>query len=199
MTVISASSFGKTQTMSDKQQDKQTIMTYADLIKQWFERSNSENDIFTKFIFLYISFTAFLIQRNSEKSDRWIINNLKDAKDARSFYISLTRNDPELRATIQKLVSELRKQPIRNDTRPNDTNWKGIDGVLQDETDWENLVEYWYRVRNNLFHGRKAPEFNRDRDLVTYAYRTLAPLMANFIKHDLFGTTPLTGEIGGKD
>jgi hypothetical protein len=56
---------------------------------------------------------------------------------------------------------------------------------MQDITDWENLVEYWYRVRNNLFHGRKAPEFRRDRDLVKYAYLTLAPLMENFIKHGL--------------
>ncbi len=56
---------------------------------------------------------------------------------------------------------------------------------MQDVTDWENLVEYWYRVRNNLSHGRKAPEFRRDRDLVKYAYLTLAPLMENFIKYGL--------------
>ncbi len=168
------------------QQDEATITTYPDLIKQWFERSNSEKDVFTKFIFLYISFTAFLTQAHPGMADREIINSLKEANDARSFYMSLIRNDPMLRATIQKLVSELRNQPIENDTRINDRNWTGIDGVIRDETDWENLVEYWYRVRNNLFHGRKAPEFIRDRNLVEFAYRTLAPLMANFIKHDLF-------------
>jgi hypothetical protein len=186
MTFISASSFEKEWTMSDQQQDRRTINSYADLIKQWFERSNSESDIFTKFIFLYISFIAFLTQEYSEKSARRVINSLKHAQDAKSFYISLIQNNSELRATINSLISELRKQPIRNDTRPNDSHWKGSDGVMQDETDWENLVEFWYRVRNNLFHGRKAPEFKRDRDLVTYAYRTLAPLMENFIKHNLF-------------
>ena len=168
------------------QQDKQTVMTYADLIIQWFERSNSESDIFTKFIFLYISFIAFLTQVNSGKKDRGIIESLKHAKDARSYYTALIQTNSELRATLQNLVLELRKQPISNDTRPNDTHWKGIDGVMQDETDWENLVEYWYRVRNNLFHGRKAPGFERDRNLVTYAYWTLTPLMENFIKHNLF-------------
>ncbi len=167
--------------MTDQQHNEQTITSYDDLIKQWFERSKSESDIFTKFIFLYISFTAFLTRRNPERSDRWIINNLKEAEDARSLYISLIRNNPELRATLQKLVSELRRQPIENDTRRNDPNWTGIDGVIRDETDWENLVEYWYRVRNNLFHGRKAPEFRRDRGrhidccVTMYKEKTLNP------------------------
>src|SRR5260370_19026594 len=144
------------------QQDKQTVRAYPDLIKQWFERSQSESDIFTKFIFLYISFIAFLTQENSGKRDREIINSLKHAKDVRSYYLSLIQNNSELRATVQNLVSKLRKQPIRNDTSRNNTHWKGIDdGVIQDETDWENLVEYWYRVRNNLFHGHKEPEFER--------------------------------------
>jgi hypothetical protein len=167
------------------QQDKQPIMSYNDLIKQWFERSKTENDIFTKFIFLYISFTAFLTQRHPRMNDREIINSLKHANDARSLYILLLQNNLELRATLQSLISELRRQPIENDTRRHDTNWRDPDGVIQDETDWENLVEYWYRVRNNLFHGRKAPEFRRDRVLVEFAYRTLAPLMEKFIKHRL--------------
>ncbi len=171
--------------MSYQQHDEQTITSYEDLIKQWFVRSKSESDIFTKFIFLYISFTAFLTQKHPRMNDREIINSLKHANDARSFYMSLIRNNPELRATLQSLISELRRQPIENDTRRNDRNWEGIDGVIRNEADWENLVEFWYRVRNNLFHGRKAPEFRRDRDLVYYAYRTLAPLMEKFIKHDL--------------
>ncbi len=65
--------------MSNQQQNKQTIRSYDDLIKQWFERSNSESDIFTKFIFLYISFIAFLTRTYPGKSDRGTINSLKEA------------------------------------------------------------------------------------------------------------------------
>jgi len=162
------------------------LQTYADLIKQWFDRSIFKTDIFTQFIFLYISFIAFLAQANPGKNDRGIINSLKDAEDARAYYVSLLQKDSGLRDTIKSLISVLNNQPIRNDTRPNDNNWTGTDGVLRNEEDWENLVEYWYRVRNNLFHGHKAPEFERDRDLVKYAYRTLTPLMEIFIKHDLY-------------
>ncbi len=171
------------------QQDKQTIGSYADLIKRWFERSKSESDIFTKFIFLYISFIAFLTQVNPEKTDRGIIESLKKAKATRSFYLSLVQNNAELRDTMLGLVSKLRKQPIRNDTRHNHNYWEGLDGEIRGETDWENLVEFWYRVRNNLFHGRKAPDIERDRDLVKYAYRTLTPLMEHFIENDLSWAT----------
>jgi hypothetical protein len=167
--------------------DHQVITSYNDLIKQWFKRSKYESDIFTKFIFLYISFTAFLTRRNPERSDRWIIENLKEDEGARSLYLTLIRYNPELRATIQRLISELKEQPIENDTLSTTRRsyWSGTDGVIRDETDWENLVEYWYRVRNNLFHGRKRPKFDRDIVLVKYAYLTLAPLMENFIKHGL--------------
>jgi hypothetical protein len=174
--------------MNDQKQDNQTIRTYSDLIKQWFERSEFESDIFTKFIFLYISFIAYLTQVTSGEYDRGTIRNLKGANGTRSFYISLIQNNAELRATIQDLITYLRKRPIRNDTMPNDTNWKVIDGELRGETDWENLVEYWYRVRNNLFHGHKAPDIIRDKELVNYAYLTLTPLMEHFIENDL----PLT-------
>ena len=174
--------------MRDQQQGNQTIRNYADLVKQWFKRSKTEHDIFTQFIFLYISFIAYLTQVSSVKHDRGIINSLKYATVTRSFYISLIQNNAELGATIRGLVSTLRKQPIGNDTNPHDTHWIGIDGVIRDETDWENLVEYWYRVRNNLFHGRKALDFERDRDLVKYANLTLTPLMEHFIENNL----PLT-------
>lgn len=169
-------------------QKQQVITSYDDLIKQWFKKSQFESDFFTKFIFLYISFTAFLAQKYPRMTDRETINNLKLDEDTRSLYMLLIRYNPELRATIQELVSKLRKQPIENDTRRNDHNWRGTDGEVRDVTDWENIIEYWYRVRNNLFHGRKAPGFQRDRMLVKYAYLTLTPLMQHFIEDDLSWT-----------
>jgi hypothetical protein len=124
------------------------------------------------------------IGRNTQ-NDRDIINKLKRAGDAKRYYLNLILNDANLRITINELISELRRRPIPNATRLNDNNWIGRDGVIQDENDWENLVEYWYRVRNNLLYGHKAPGLERDRRLVTYAYQTLTPLMEYFIKHSL--------------
>ncbi len=43
------------------------------------------------------------------------------------------------------------------------------------------MVEFWYAVRNNLFHGGKNPTIKRDCFLVEHAYRTLAVFMKNEI------------------
>lgn len=161
-------------------------MTYKDLINQWFNRAIAEDDPFTKYIFLYISFIAFLSQKWGRTTDRRRINRLKENTEAKDYYLGLAGERGELRNSLSNLVAELREQSIENSTRVNDTNWVGEDGVLNGIEDWENLVEFWYRVRNNLFHGHKAPDFKRDRKLVNFAYQTLQPFMRNFIDHDLF-------------
>ena len=53
------------------------------------------------------------------------------------------------------------------------------DGVLRSTDDWENIVEFWYGVRNNLFHGGKNPSIGRDIFLVKHAYETLKTFMDN--------------------
>ena len=161
-------------------------MTYKDLINQWFHRAINEDDPFTKYIFLYIAFIAFLSQREIQGSDRDRINLVKGDIEAKDYYLRLAGERGELRNILSDLVAELKEQSIENSTRVNDTNWLGEDGVLNGIEDWENLVEFWYRVRNNLFHGHKAPDFKRDRKLVNFAYQTLQPFMRNFIDHDLF-------------
>jgi len=41
----------------------------------------------------------------------------------------------------------------------------------------KNMVEFWHSIRNNLFHGAKNPENERDQFAVKYGYRTLNELM----------------------
>lgn len=57
-------------------------------------------------------------------------------------------------------------------------------GVIHSLTDWENMVEFWYSVRNNLFHGAKNPESDRDQFAVEYGYKTLRALMEIFLNED---------------
>ena len=46
-------------------------------------------------------------------------------------------------------------------------------GVIHDLKDWENMVEFWYSIRNNLFHGAKNPQDERDQFLIENGYKTL--------------------------
>lgn len=156
--------------------------TYYELINEWFRRSEKEKDYFTKFIFLFISFIAFISQRyegiefDSKKRD-----TLKLEKEASDFYTKKVNSDKKLKEMMTNLVDYLDKDPIKNRTRANE-KW---DGKLDDIYDWPNLVEFWFMIRNNLFHGHKGPGFVRDQKLVAYAFETLYPLMENFIKQQL--------------
>jgi len=47
------------------------------------------------------------------------------------------------------------------------------------------MVEYWYSVRNNLFHGGKTPNIGRDAFLVEHAFLTLRALVENELLHSL--------------
>jgi hypothetical protein len=164
--------------MSSNKHDNSTIMSYDDLIKQWFEKSLSpENDIFTTFIFLYFSFIAYLRQEVQGTNDYARICSLKRLQGVRDYYLHLVQDDGNLETIIKELISELGKRSLVNVTdRGTGTNF-----VIRDEEDWENLVEYWYRIRNNLFHARKGPEIERDKRLIQYANLTLIPLMKYFV------------------
>lgn len=59
--------------------------------------------------------------------------------------------------------------PNREDERPK--------GRVLSLDDWPNMVEFWYSVRNNLFHGGKEPNIERDVFLVEHAHFTLRQLM----------------------
>ena len=52
-----------------------------------------------------------------------------------------------------------------------------VRGVIHSLDDWGNMIEFWYSIRNNLFHGAKNPENERDQFAVKYGYKTLKELM----------------------
>ena len=50
-------------------------------------------------------------------------------------------------------------------------------GRFYGDDDWANLIEFWVTIRNNLFHGAKNPEIERDQLVVEHGYKTLKVLM----------------------
>jgi len=58
-------------------------------------------------------------------------------------------------------------------------------GVLVSLYDWENMVEFWYSIRNNLFHGGKDPDVARDQLMVKNGYLTLRELLEMLLNEQL--------------
>lgn len=148
---------------------------YDQLIMTWFKKA-TEEDYFSKFIYLYLSFDALLRKRYFVNStqDREAIESLKKATKIKEMYFEDIKKNRELEATFEKLINVLKKESLKNISR-NNGEVKEI--KIESKEDWNNLIEFIYIVRNNLFHGEKNPESLRDFDMVFYAYKLLMPLV----------------------
>lgn len=177
-------------------------MNYKELIKNWHTKA-SEEDYFSKFVFEYLSFIAYLkTQRySSNDTDRKAIQKLKRDQTIRRKYLEKIDSNRDLKKDWQHIKQKLDRIQLGNASR-NLNNveeikyWncshdqlnqmtlaeqQKLKGVIHSLEDWENMVEFWHSIRNNLFHGAKNPENERDQFAVKYGYRTLKELMEIFI------------------
>ena len=160
---------------------------YIEAIKNWHKKAENGNDYFVKFILEYISFIAYLNRDQPGNNDRKLIQNLKSDEDLKIEY--LNKLDKNL---IKNIKSELEINPINNVTRQKDKWWdcnstyppsnvSQNDGKIGSIEDFTNIIEFIYRARNNLFHGKKGPNYERDSTIVEYGYKLLEPLMTILI------------------
>jgi hypothetical protein len=171
-----------------------TLKSYDELIVRWHEKAEG-GDYFSRYIFEYLAFTAYLKGKLivDARSDRNAIQRLKrDAMKGRAYLLKIERASG-LKKFWNQLIDELKEEPLHNSSRDYDNpemdEWwnnvgdqiadgvKGQKGIVHSVQDWPNMVEFWYAIRNNLFHGGKDPDVQRDIFLVEHAYRTLKEFM----------------------
>jgi hypothetical protein len=182
-------------------------MNYSKLIRNWHEKA-SETDYFSRFVFEYLAFIAYIktqkyysIDPQKSVTDRTAIQNLKRDEEIKKAYLEKISDNTELKQSWLEIKKELDGSPLGNVSRSSKlaeeiTYWNcshdklkkktieeksKISGVLHSLEDWENMVEFWYSIRNNLFHGGKDPETRRDQFAVKYGYFTLRDLMVVFL------------------
>jgi hypothetical protein len=175
------------------------LTNYKSLIVGWHEKAAVEGDYFSRFVFEYLAFIAHL--KNNvyfgETRDRNVIQNLKQDFRRQDLYVQSVQSNDDLLKVFEALIRELQRSPLRNSSMdldyPEIDKWwncsgrkpldndPGQGGVIRTPDDWENTIEFWYSVRNNLFHGGKSPNIQRDLFLVEHAYKTLAVFMKSEI------------------
>jgi hypothetical protein len=183
-------------------------MDYFRLIKNWHERAGEE-DYFSKFVFEYLAFIAYLKTQkyrsedpNQNIKDREAIQRLKRDEGLEHSYLAAIGNNDGLRTAWGKIKTELDNSPLGdvswNPENAEEVKWwncshnnsnektaiekQKVSGVLHSLDDWENMVEFWYTIRNNLFHGGKDPEGRRDQLVVEFGYKTLRELVSILIE-----------------
>lgn len=180
-------------------------MEYTELIKNWHSKAGNE-EYFSKFVFEYLAFIAHL-RKNLFKNaghDRTAIQELKQDSEIKTEYLEKIKSDKNLKAYWQKIKDEFNREPLTNESQWIDEtnkwdNWWNCshnkknqktteeknkeNGVIHSLSDWENMIEFWYIIRNNLFHGEKDSARKRDKFGVEYGYLTLRPLVEILIKN----------------
>lgn len=175
------------------------LPNYNPLIKAWHDKAN-EGDFFVRFVFEYLSFIAH-IKNNlyfDASSDRRAIQRLKQDDRIMQYYLALVSEDQELGQVWIEVMEELERKPLHNssfdpDNPEIDKWWNNSEflpntdddrpkGRVLSLEDWQNMVEFWYSVRNNLFHGGKNPNIQRDIFLVEHAFKSLRPLVTKEIQ-----------------
>lgn len=116
------------------------------LITTWRGKALSESDKFSKFLFLWICFNAWLAYESGEDYDRNMIDWLKKQNRQSSDLVACF----ELCKTKSTFVDSLKffqdNSPIK------DSRGKKF-VIVKDVNDFENIVEAIYMIRCNLFHG----------------------------------------------
>lgn len=152
-------------------------------VNSWHERAQNEEDPFVKFIFDYLAFVAIINQKYSnERRDRHKIQALKRDESIKSTYLS--KIDKNI---VKNIIKTLEIDPLTNVTI-NDRWWdcdlnscpremNPMNGKIQSVEDFKNMVEFIYRARNNLFHGKKGYEIDRDILIMEYGVDLICPLV----------------------
>ena len=138
-------------------------MDFTTRAKGWFERALHEPDEFVKYVLMFISLEAGV--KSEFKTLRDIKHNVS-IKD--KFFKKIRQEDLIL------LVSKLEENPLLNMNQNGDQRWSG---VIKSTTDFDGIIEFLIRARNNLFHGDKQFGDERDLFIVTTGNKILEPFV----------------------
>ncbi|MBU6414863.1 hypothetical protein KGQ34_01295 [Patescibacteria group bacterium] len=134
------------------------------LIRVWREKSHQEGDQFASFVFIWFCFNAWMEHLSSKNTDAEMIKEVAKRQPVMSSLIGAydlgVSDDDLFQNSIKHLVCMSREEPIK------DTRNRKPPISIQNENDFENIVQAIYRIRCNLFHGGKDADDIRDQVLV---------------------------------
>lgn len=172
-----------------------------EIIKWWHYKAWDE-DYFSKYVFEYLAFIWYIQKYKYKKGkDYQAIQSLKQDVEVKEKYLVKIASDENLQHSWNEIITELKSFPLWKlswdwnsvdedkwwNCSHNECNQKTEEEiqkqtwVIHNLEDWENMVEFWYTIRNTLFHWWKNANDRRDLLLVEHGYKTLRPLVDLFI------------------
>lgn len=137
---------------------------------QWYERSRPRAE--EQYMQLYIAYNIWYRRVTQSSFDREAIARLK-----RRYGIWHSYMNGEVMQTLRPVMMDIATLTQDYALAPN-KNWSG---VIEDDEDWPNLIEFWYTIRCSLFHGSTAMPTDVWQRAVTLAYQSLSIFMQEII------------------
>lgn len=139
------------------------MINYNERGNEWYKRAINENDEFVKFILFYISLEVSIKDK---------FNDIRSIKD--DFKIRSNFFDKIDSSKLNNLIKILNLNPLINMDSSRVLKWSG---KIENQQDFDGIIEFIIRARNNLFHGDKGPDSNRDLFIVKWGTEILQPLV----------------------
>lgn len=143
---------------------------------EWLRRAEREKsecvDDADRFISLWIAFNGWMKGEFGENElDRTLLDKTEELTEFNDSFNHLKQDDSSFRKNLEKLTN----YPVANMQKPK------IGSLTYDGT-FKSLIEVLYRVRCNLFHGRKdINENEKDKELVSLSLKILLPLFKTYL------------------
>jgi len=142
-------------------------MNHDERAEQWYKRALEEKDEIIKFQLLYVCLEAIV------KSKFNHVRDIKQNNSIKEKFFNKIDNE-----CLDKLKHELDENPIQNMKPEKKSNWSG---KLKSMNDFDGIVEFIIRARNNLVHGDKEPHEKRDVFIIKKGTKILQPLVESII------------------
>ena len=146
-------------------------MYYDRFIKEWIKRAERNKEIVDdgdRFISLWIAFNGWMKAKYGESTtDAELIKQVKQSHNFKLIFV-------KLQYEIKQYLDELEEWEI--------VDMRGISSKLKYAGSFESLIDVLYRIRCNLFHGRKnVSDDYKDKILIKMAYNILLPIFKEYL------------------
>ncbi len=174
--------------------------------EKWYSKSKEDkyiNGMFIPFIFEFIAFNALYsdMTYHGRNTDRNKIKGIKkivseDSEISKDFLDKLREiydnfNDKEMRELKVSLKCKNPRSSYWDIEKDGEKKGKTTNGIIVkgrhiEKKDIKNVIEFIYRVRNNLVHGFKDCLEPRDKILTNIAFKFLSNLVKILLKPQNF-------------
>ena len=146
--------------------------TAMQIAKDWIDKGDSEQHCFDQFICYWISFNCFYSTLTRIESDKEAIKKIREGGEYSVYYTSDFKEKYSKELNNLRNIGSLLKGYSKSEYKPK----------ISSKFKFEEVIELLYKIRNNLFHGNKSIQRERDVKVIENAVPVLKIIVKESFK-----------------